>query len=232
MSFARAARRRRERGGVFVTLLVVVILVALAAVIYLLRVPLLQSLGGLLIVDESPQPADTIIVLGDDTYLAERVARAGELYHERWAPRVIASGRYLRPYATIPELMEKDLLSRGVPAEAIVRYPQHSGNTREEALALRELLTERRWRRVLVVTSNYHTRRTRYIFRRVLLPGITVRVVAARDAEFVPESWWCQRTGWKRMFFETVGLCVAFWELRGDVSRAQPARAPTPAPAP
>jgi hypothetical protein len=67
----------------------------------------------------------------------------------------------------------------------------------------------------LVVTSNYHARRTRFIFGRVFPSSETVRVSAALDSEFDPSHWWETRLGKKLFFNELVGYAVAWWELRG-----------------
>jgi len=65
------------------------------------------------------------------------------------------------------------------------------------------------------VTSNYHTRRTRFIYGRVLPSNVTFRISSARDSEFDPSRWWETRQGQKLFFTEIVGYVVAWWELRG-----------------
>ena len=52
---------------------------------------------------------------------------------------VVASGRRLRPNAGISELMEHDLIERGVPKDKIVRFTHDADSTREEAEALANL---------------------------------------------------------------------------------------------
>jgi uncharacterized SAM-binding protein YcdF (DUF218 family) len=195
-------------------LLGLIVLAAFLFGIYLFHVPLLRLAGNFWVVDDPPGPADAILVLGDDDYSADRVTRAADLYRAHWAPRVVASGRYLRPYLTIPELMKRDLMERGVSAEAIVPFANRVANTREEAEALRKLAMDRGWRHVLVVTSNYHTRRTRFIFYRVWPQGYEFRVEAARDVNFDPDAWWKSRVGQKMFLYESVGILVAAWELR------------------
>jgi uncharacterized SAM-binding protein YcdF (DUF218 family) len=113
-------------------------------------------------------------------------------------------------------LMEHDLIERGVPKDRIIRFPHDSANTREEAMALRALVTEKNWHRVIVVTSNYHTRRARYIFQRVFPESVNVRVASARDGEFDPEHWWQNRKSLKDFFQELVAMVVAAWELHRD----------------
>ena len=81
-----------------------------------------------------------IIVLGDDNYAGDRAFHAAELYRERGRPVVVASGRMLRPYAGIAEMMEHDLESFGVPAASIVKFSHRAENTREEARSARGLI--------------------------------------------------------------------------------------------
>ena len=208
--------RGAERGGIISRLLSLLFLIALLGGIYIVRQPLLRAAGGFWVVSEAPAPADAILILGDDDFEADRAARAAELYRGRWAPLVVGSGRYLRPYASIAQLMQRDLTERGVPASAVVVFAHSARNTREEAQALRKLALERHWRHVLVVTSNYHTRRTRYIFRRVWPPDYEFRVIAASDVSYDPATWWESRNGVKLFLYESVGLCVAAWELSGS----------------
>jgi uncharacterized SAM-binding protein YcdF (DUF218 family) len=241
MSFVRRGRRpvacdrqitrRGPAGKVLWRLLVIISVGVVLGALYLLRAPILRGVGGLLVVDDELQPADAILVLGDDTYLAERAVHGAQLYRDRWAPRVVASGRYLRPYASIADLMRRDLLDRGVPQSAVLHFAHRAGNTREEAIALADLIWRQRWRRVIVVTSSYHTRRTRYLFRGILEPRVNVRVSAAQDASFDPNAWWQSRIGLKTFARETAAAVVAVWETwTSEKPEPPPPAAPQPAP--
>ena len=206
----------RQRGGIILKLIALLILVLVLAVVYLVRRPILRTAGEFWVVDEPPEHADAIVVLSDDNYWGERAVRAAELYRAGWAPRVVASGRMLRSYAGIAELMQRDLVHDGVPVEAVVRFPHQAGNTREEAQALRGLFVERGWKHILLVTSNYHTRRARYICERVFPPGTSLRVVAAKDSVYDPDHWWQSRAGVKMFFYESFGMMMAMWEARHE----------------
>jgi vancomycin permeability regulator SanA len=207
---------RSDRGGIFFRLLFLIFLVILAFVLYLARYPILRFAGSFWVVDESPQTSDAIVVLSDDDYDAVRASRAADLYRASWAPRIFASGRILRPYASIAELMQRDLTDRGVPATAVVRFPNRARNTLEEANAVSEFLSTHGWKKIIVVTSNYHTRRARFIYGHALAPGSELRVVAAPDPAYDPNSWWRTREGVKTFFYELVGYIVARWELRNS----------------
>jgi uncharacterized SAM-binding protein YcdF (DUF218 family) len=210
--------RGRERGGIILKFLKWIIILVLLAVLYLLRGPILRTMGGFWVVEDAPEKADAILLLGDDNYMADRAERAAALYREGWAPRIVASGRWLRRYASLAELMQHDLADRGVPADAVIKFPSLAGNTREEAVLLRRLVDKQRWQRVLVVTSSYHTRRARHIYLRVFRDSADVRVIAASDGGYNPDKWWNSRSGVKFFFMESFAYPVAIWETRSTES--------------
>jgi uncharacterized SAM-binding protein YcdF (DUF218 family) len=208
------SRTTAERGGIFFRLLFLLALAALLVLVYVARHPLMRLAGNFWVVDEGPVASDALVILGDDNFSADRATRAAELLKAGWAPRIIASGRYLRPYASVAELEEHDLLDRGVPPTAVVRLAHYAENTQAEAGVISQLIASKGWKRILVVTSNYHTRRARYICERLFPPGTSLRVVAARDGDFDPDNWWHSRRGVKLFAHELVGMIVAMWELR------------------
>lgn len=218
---------RGQRGGIIFRLLTLLVLCGFAGMIYLARRPLLRAAAGFWIVQDRIEPADVIIVIGDDDFTADRATEAAALFRVGWAPQVVASGRMLRPYMSVADLIARDLESQGVPASAIVRFSNRAKDTLEEAEGLRVLVAQKGWRRILLVTSNYHTRRARYIFRKVLPGSISLEVGGASDSGFEPATWWESRQGRKTFFLETVGYLVAVWELRQEQAGASSRAAPT-----
>ena len=216
---------RSQTGGILSSLISLLFVIVLCAVLYFARGPILRFAGETWIVEDPLDRADAIIVLSDDNFYADRAAHAADLYRHGMAPIVVASGRRLRPYAGIAELMEHDLIERGVPKDKIVRISHNAENTREEAQALAQQALERKWRSVIVVTSNYHTRRARYIFLHVFPAQTQVRVSGAQDGDFDPQHWWQSRKSLKEFTRELAGMAVAIWELWGQrkVSTVTPA---------
>jgi uncharacterized SAM-binding protein YcdF (DUF218 family) len=204
-----------ELGGIFLNLVILLCLVISCAILYLVRRPILRLAAESWIVEDPLDKADALIVLGDDNFYADRATRGAQLFREGKAPVIVASGRRLRPNAGIAELMEHDLVERGVPRDKIVRFVHDADSTLEEAQGLARLAKERKWHSVIVVTSNFHTRRARYIFQRVFPQGIEVWVASARDGDFDPEHWWEKRKSIKELTREFAGMVVTVWELRG-----------------
>jgi uncharacterized SAM-binding protein YcdF (DUF218 family) len=211
-------RRSSQHGGILSSLIGLLFLVVFCVVLYVARRPILRLIAESWVIEDPIEHADALLLLSDDNFFADRATRASELFRQKWAPVVVASGRRLRPSAGIAELMEHDLVERGVPKDRIIRFPHDADNTREEASALLTLATERNWHSVIVVTSNYHTRRARYIFEHVFPGSVTVRVASARDGEFDTEHWWENRKSFKEFTRELAGMVVAVWELRNQAA--------------
>lgn len=206
--------RDGQRGGILVNLIVLLCIVIFCTFLYLVRHPIFRFVAEAWIVEDPLDKADALIVLSDDNFYGDRATRAAELFREGKAPVIVASGRRLRPNAGIAELMEHDLVERGVPKDKILRFTHDADSTKEEAEALVKLVKTRKWRKTIVVTSNYHTRRVRYIFHRVFPQDIEVRVASARDGDFDPQRWWEKRKSTKELMREFAGMVVALWELR------------------
>jgi uncharacterized SAM-binding protein YcdF (DUF218 family) len=207
--------KQGEPGRILLNLIISLFLVIFCAVLYLARRPLLRFTAEAWIIEDALDKADALIVLGDDNFYADRATRGAQLFREGKAPVIVASGRRLRPNAGIAELMEHDLIERGVPKDKIVRFAQDADSTLEEARELARLAAARKWHSVIVVTSNYHTRRARYIFRRVFPQDIQVRMASAQDGDFDPQHWWEKRKSIKELTREFVGMAVTIWEVRG-----------------
>lgn len=208
--------RPSETGGILIKLIVSLFLMTFFLGLYFVRHPIFRFAAESWVIEDPLEKADVLMVLSDDNFYADRATRAAELFREGKAPWVVASGRRLRPSAGIAELMEHDLVERGVPKDKILRFAQDGDSSREEAEALAKLAKTKKWRKAIIVTSNYHTRRVRYVFRRVFPQDIEIRVAGARDGDFDPENWWEKRKSIKLFMREITGMMVSMWELRSS----------------
>jgi uncharacterized SAM-binding protein YcdF (DUF218 family) len=205
-----------ETGGVLFSLISLVVVLFLLAVVYLARHPIFRLIAEGWVVEDTLERSDAILVLGDDNFYADRATRASQVFRQGLAPLVVASGRRLRPYAGVAELIEHDLIERGVPKDKILRVAHDADSTREEAIALAQVAKQKKWRSVIVVTSNFHTRRARYILSHVFPKDTKIRITGARDGNFDPERWWEKRISIKDLVREIAGMIVAIWEQHGS----------------
>ena len=109
-----------------------------------------------LCVDSGPVKADVIVVLGGGSH--ERPERAAELFAQRAAPRVLVSG------SGDGGINRHLLLAAGVPAN-VIELETQSRTTKENAQFTIQLLRKQNARRVILVTSWYHSRRALACFR-------------------------------------------------------------------
>jgi len=206
------ARRNSEHGGALISVIILAAVLVLCAILYWARHPIMRFAGESWVVDAPAAHADALLLLGDDNFYADRATHAAELMRHGVAPVVVASGRRLRPSAGVVELQEHDLIERGVPKDKIIRFPHDADSTKEEAVALARFCADRHFRSVIVVTSNYHARRARYIFDKVFPVTISVSVAGAHDGDFDPENWWEKRKSQGLFIHELVGILEAFRE--------------------
>lgn len=212
---AHSDRFRNERGGIVYKFLTLALIAGLLFLVYLAHDPLLRAFIEWWIVDEAPEEVQAIVVLSGDSVFGDRLRHGADLYRQGYAVRLILSGRAIRANFSEAELMEREALAQGVPAGALLLVRHSGDSTLEAALALRQFLAEQKIRSIIVVTSNFHTRRARKIFRRVLRQtGVQVRVSASSDVRFNPRRWWKTRTGRKHMVLELLKFLNTWWELR------------------
>ncbi|MGH9558174.1 MAG: YdcF family protein [Bryobacteraceae bacterium] len=159
----------------------------------------------------APQKADIALVLAGDG-LGNRVIEAGELVREGYAPKALVSG----PWGIYGNY-ECDLAipfaeKAGYPASYFLHIHHQGTSTLGEARAVVPELRRLGAHSVLLVTSDYHTRRAGNVFRSVA-PDLTFYVVAARDPYFSAHGWWKNREGrktflieWMKTLAESFGL--------------------------
>ena len=189
-----ARTRARIAGGITLLLLVV------------LAVFLVHA-GDWLVVDD-PQPADVIVVLAGDP--KHRSDRALELLRQGYVPKVLvdvptAGNLYgfthlelaAKYYGSLPE------------AGAINICPIDGLSTKDETVDVRRCLAGKSAKRILLVTSDYHTVRALRIFQKEM-PDKIFSIAAARDPAQFGTRWWTHRQWaktcldeWMRRFWWT-----------------------------
>ncbi len=181
-----------------------------AAIVYAGRNVWLRWLGEFLVRAEPPQAAQAAVVLaGGGT--GERIMHAWELARQGHVKQVLVSGPRGYYGTNEAEIAIEFARRRGASKEVFVPVPLRARSTVAEARALDVELGKRQLSKVIIVTSNYHTRRVRSVFDRLGSRGIRYIVVAAPDEYFVPENWWRDREGQKTLFQEYIKLL--YWWL-------------------
>ncbi len=186
-------------------------LCAAVAVVFSTRALWLSALGGFLVNAQQPRPADSVIVLAGDSF-GNRILEGGSLVRAGYAPRALISGPYGFYGTHESDLAIPFAVAHGYPRSYFVALPNNSRSTREEADAVLRFVRKNGWKRLDIVTSNYHTRRAGRIYR-ALAPGIQITMVASRDEFFQPGNWWQSREGRKTFLLEWLKTVTGWFGL-------------------
>jgi uncharacterized SAM-binding protein YcdF (DUF218 family) len=175
----------------------------------------LLLMGDNLLIASDPVPAhvDAAIVL-QGSIVAEKVRVAGaiNLLQGGIANRVLLSvpkesywGQSIPPIAGayLQRAYGSDLAAR-------VDFCETKGDvnsTLQEAQALGSCIREQHWHLIVIVTSNYHTRRARMLWRRMTKhdPNIHIWIDGVTDPEF-RQPWWRHRQSAKIWVLEATKL--------------------------
>ncbi len=160
-------------------------------------------LGGFLYKEDPLQRSDAICVLAGTRM--ERPLEAADLYLKGWAPRIILTEetpdfgivtleRRGLAFATNAEIARDVIVRLGVPPDAIEILPEVHDSTAHEADTFRRISLERNWKRIIVVTSKFHTRRGGFAVRRALKgSGVDVVMRGSAYDRADPHHWWRTR---------------------------------------
>jgi len=165
--------------------------------------------SGRILVEDAPQPSDLILVLAGET--EHRPAHALELLHQGLGRRVLID---VPADTKIYDRLQLELAEnyvRNLPDSARVRLCPITGlSTREETQDVKRCLTAQDGTRILIVTSDFHTRRALATFRHELRDK-TFSVAAALDPQEFGARWWTHRQWAKTLVGEWVR--VLWWNF-------------------
>ncbi len=189
MSARRTGRRR----------IVAVAPAAIALAVYFAAGWWLPRAARLLDVGRRPMQADYALVLaGDDQ---SRPFGAAALYRAGYVRKVLLtrpSDRFLTAAdeGDVNRTAKEVLRARGVAADDIVVLERVVESTFDEAQALEPILRREPQARIVVVTSDYHTRRARWVFQRTW-PDLADRLqlFSLPTDGFSADDWWRSEAG-------------------------------------
>ena len=192
--------------------------IGICVLAYLVHPMVLRRVGAYLVVEDVLEPVSAIVVLGGSAPL--RALEAARLYKDGWAPEIILNQALRREtfYAFSSlgiDLVEQHeynreaLLHSGVPEKAIMVIEEEVENTHAELRAVLQALPEETT--LIIVTSNYHTRRTAAIWNHLTGGQVKGLIRWSRsDTSFDPTTWWKNRRSIRFLVNEYMGL-INYW---------------------
>lgn len=183
---------RRSRGWLLVLVLSGGLLITLGA-----------KAGDFLVVD-APLHSDVILVLAGET--DRRPQRALELLAQGYGRRMLLDVPADAKVYEFTEIQLAQSYIQALPQAASINIcPINGLSTKDESKDAEKCLASEGGKSVLIVTSDFHTRRALSIFRREV-PGHEYSVAAARDETQFGVKWWTHRQWAKTLLDEWLKL--------------------------
>jgi uncharacterized SAM-binding protein YcdF (DUF218 family) len=172
-------------------------IVLLPILLYVFRFQALAGIGSFLVIHDQLEPADIIFLLNGD--LTVRPYHAAELFAQGLAPKIVIARSEDSPgvqFGAYPNVTDSNLIilkKLGVPETGLTELRPSRGvsTTFDEAIALRDYCRLHAIRKVIVVTSDMHSRRARFVMRKEL-SGMPVKVMLSpiADRKYGANNWW------------------------------------------
>jgi uncharacterized SAM-binding protein YcdF (DUF218 family) len=193
-----SSRKRIGRRGLFLVNFVLFMI----PVTYFGYQPLLRYSTGAIISSSEPKPADAIVLLAGGE--PGRAWGAADMYKQKMAPYVVLTREPIGPevielrkrgveLSTGFDMNKYILHGLGVPDEAIVPVEPFVQDTFDELTRVHELAQQKHWKSLIIITSNYHTRRSGMVARYIFGKTMDVAVVASPHGGLNRDNWWNER---------------------------------------
>lgn len=168
------------------------IIISIIAVTIILMGIIGANLGKFLVQSDKLEKADAIAVFSGDN--GPRTEKGVELLKEGYADYLILSGGKVYDDVTMAELMKNHAIKLGVD-ESKILIDDESATTNENADFTADIIEENNFKSVIVVTSDYHTRRSKLAMEKALentlIDGekVFVSVTPSKEEKFTTK-WW------------------------------------------
>ena len=192
-------------------LFVFIFLTGLAATAIFQYQPILSSYAEFYTVNNATSGADAIVVLSGGK--ASRIPHALNLFAENYAPRLLLTDekkrslRFAHLFSTNEEIAQAmiDELKLSVPIITVPSLKGGATSTFDEAYDLRKFSEAEGFKRLILVTDAFHTRRAYHAFQTVFAGSeIRLEMSAAQNDIFNESNWWTSDRGISAYVLESI----------------------------
>lgn len=179
------------------------VLIILAFFIYVGPSTILAKIGEFLILEEKPVRSDAIVVLSSGVEYYPRLIEAADLYQKGFARKIVINGN--RKTDVLRKLEAKGFKRRcawyqdfvgilavlGTPRKKIMHISAEDAyDTITESEAVGNELVRKGYKRIILTTSKYHSKRAHTIWTKMFEGELAVYSVPAQTDPFDPNEWW------------------------------------------
>jgi len=203
------------------------VLVILLAFFIFLSIFIVPNLGQWLVVLDELQESDMIVVLTGG--VPDRILQAVDIYNARYSDKIVLVNSYRVDYdifmergVEIPpgdaQLSKMAAIDLGVPEENILILEGNARSTQDEALIIREYIRNNRAiESIILVTSKYHSGRSKKIFRKALSSldrKINIYSSPSKYDPFNVNQWWKDRGDIESLVLEYLKLANFYFRMQ------------------
>jgi uncharacterized SAM-binding protein YcdF (DUF218 family) len=175
-------------------------LIGLLLIGFIFRAPVLRAVGNYLIVDHKVEKADAIFVLSGGAL--ERGEHAASLFKKDISNHIVVTGENLpNDFKVVgidsseSRLSRMQLIKSGVKASNITLLEKGT-STKEEAEVILKYCRANGLKKVVIVSTLFHTRRVKQVFKRKFRKqGIEILISGASSSMYNEKEWWKSEYG-------------------------------------
>lgn len=139
------------------------------------------NLGENLVLDEIPRRSDVIVVLSGGE---GRLQKGAKLFHDGYGDFVLLSN------STVQSNTTAEAIALGIPDDRILEEDKAT-STYTNAVYAKELINQNNFRSAIIVSSDFHMRRTKLIFDRIFKDtDIQLLYIPSNTNWFSKNRWW------------------------------------------
>lgn len=170
--------------------------------------------GTFLSLTQVPKETDVILVLSGGQ---GRVEKAAELYKAGYAPYIILSN--VKELASSSGDMVQTALALGIPQDAI--YTEKAAeSTNQNAEFTLPIMKEHDFHSAIVVSSDFHMRRVKFLFDRVYKKSDIELTYVASASGYNAKRWWSDRKSRETTFNEYVKMIGNTFGYNGSEAKS------------
>ena len=150
------------------------------------------NLGNFLVVSDDLKKSDALVVFSGDNGFRTEVGV--ELLKKGYGDYLILSGGKVYDEVTMAQLMKEHAIKLGADEDSII-LENKSETTSDNAKFTKKIIEENNFESIILVTSDYHTRRAKATMEKaledVIINGKKVKVIVRPSAEdkFTTKRW-------------------------------------------
>ncbi|MGD9158107.1 MAG: YdcF family protein [Desulfobacteraceae bacterium] len=187
-------------------------------------------MGEFLIHDDLPTKSEAAVILNTGVEYYPRLVEAASIYKKGLVKKIVINGN--RKTDSLRELEAMGFKSccpwyedrmrilemLGVPVYDVIPVSAEDAyDTVSEAEAVGREIVEKGYKKIILITSKYHTRRAVHIWKEMYKNNLDVASVSAKTDPFDPSSWWRDGRQVRWVLAEYGAWIFYYWQKITDI---------------